>query len=450
MLKVVITGGPGGGKTESMSVLTQELEERGYKVFFVPETATELILNGICPGTNISMEDFQKFVIKKQLSKEVLYDEASTYYDMDRVVIFYDRGLMDNAAYVSKPVFEKLLKEQNLSFTDVYARYDAVVHLVTAANGAVEFYQWNDPTKEETGNNAARSESPEEAIIKDEKTLNAWVGHPHLRVFDNSTDFKGKIQRVVNEVFALLGEPVPKEIERKFLIKKPTQEEIEALGYMSKTNIIQTYLRRKNPDVERRVRQRGSKEDGFSFYYTEKTDLTDGERLEKEEKITPAEYIAYLSEANTLLHQVSKTRYCFIYENQYFELDVYPFSNEYAIIEIELNDINDEIHFPPLTFVKEVTNEADFKNCNLAKNLRFNVENVLTDDDFDWTYETGEVELEILGSGCRYYNVEKSKDKEKIFAIAKENPRNYLTRYRKENGVTVYQQWDGYSKSWIY
>ena len=33
MLKVVITGGPGAGKTEIMSVLTQELEERGYKVF---------------------------------------------------------------------------------------------------------------------------------------------------------------------------------------------------------------------------------------------------------------------------------------------------------------------------------------------------------------------------------------------------------------------------------
>ena len=41
--------------------------------------------------------------------------------------------------------------------------------------------------KEEVGNNAARLESPEEAREKDKKTLNSWIGHPHLRVFDNST-----------------------------------------------------------------------------------------------------------------------------------------------------------------------------------------------------------------------------------------------------------------------
>lgn len=373
MLKCVITGGPGAGKTEIMSHLTQILEERGYKVFIVPETATELILNGIHPGNNISMVNFQDFVLDKQLFKENLYDEAADFYDSNKVVIFYDRGIIDNCAYIDKGPFERMLKSRGLSFSDAYARYDAVLHLVTAADGAEKFYQWNDPTKEDVGNNAARLESPEEARVKDKKTLDAWIGHPHLRVFDNSTDFEGKIQRVVKEVFAMLGEPEPKEIERKFLIKKPTNKEIENLGCISETNIIQTYLRSED-GVERRVRQRGTKENGFTFYYTEKTDIGFGERIEKENKITPNEYVILLSEADTDLHQISKTRYCFVYDKRYYEMDVYSFSNEYAIVEIELNDINEEINLPPLTLVKEVTGDKDFMNYSLAKTLSFKVD----------------------------------------------------------------------------
>lgn len=373
MLKAVITGGPGAGKTEIMSHLTQILEDRGYKVFIVPETATELILNGIRPCSNISLIDFQNFVLDKQLSKEKLYDEAALYYDTDKVIIFYDRGILDACAYVDKiPTFENMLKKRNLTFSNIYAKYDAVIHLVTAANGAEQYYQWNDPSKEDCGNNAARSESPKEAIIKDKKTLNAWIGHPHLRVFDNSTDFNGKINRVVNEIFALLGEPIPTEIERKFLIKKPTDEEIENIGYISKTNIVQTYLTRKDTNIERRVRQRGTSSEGYTFYYTEKEDISNSKRLEKEEIISPNDYINYLAEADINFHQITKTRYCFIYHNQYFEMDLYPFSSEYAILEIELNKLNDDIDLPPLNIVKEVTDDKRYRNNALAKSMCLN------------------------------------------------------------------------------
>lgn len=36
----------------------------------------------------------------------------------------------------------------------------------------------------------------------------AWIGHSHLRVFDNSTNFDGKIQRVLKELYNVLGIPV--------------------------------------------------------------------------------------------------------------------------------------------------------------------------------------------------------------------------------------------------
>jgi CYTH domain-containing protein len=193
-------------------------------------------------------------------------------------------------------------------------------------------------------------------------------------VFDNSTDFKGKVKRVIDEVFALLGEPVPKEIERKYLIKMPTEQEIGKLGCISETNIIQTYLRQYNNKTERRVRQRGTKESGFTFYYTEKTEVSLGTRIEKERRISQNEYVTYLTEADTSLHQISKTRRCFIFDKRYFELDIYPFNNDYAILEIEVNDINEEIKLPPFTIVKEVTADERFKNHSLAKTLKFDLD----------------------------------------------------------------------------
>lgn len=457
MLKIALTGGPCAGKSTILSTLTQVLEERGYKALVIPETATELILNGILPNENMSGLDFQELIIEKQISKEKIYETAAKMYGDDRVVIICDRGLCDGLAYVSKDEMELLLNKWNMTVYDALNTYDCVFHLVTAADGAEEFYEWNDPSKEGAGNNAARSESPALAREKDKMNLNSWVGHPHLRIFDNSTNFADKVSRVVKELMSVLGEPEPHEIERKFLIKKPSEEEIAALGCVSKSNIIQTYLVRKHKDTERRVRQRGTKATGYKFYYTEKTVVGSGERIETERKITPDEYVELLAEADTALHQISKVRYCFIFDNKYYEMDLYPFSDEHAILEIELNDINEPINFPPLQFVKEVTDDDAYKNCSLAKSLKLETnikddfvpckhktegyckygiktsctsckrnfkyyeplvddtkcETNCSDDDLNWIYETGREESDVLGSGSTYYDVFRTKKQRK-------------------------------------
>lgn len=464
MLKIVLTGGPCAGKTQILSRLTQVLEGRGYKVITVPEAATHLILNGICPSASISMDDFQNFVIDAQIANEQVFESAAQYYDESKLIFFYDRGIVDGCAYTDKDtVFAKLLANRNMTFADAYNRYDAVLHLVTAANGAEKFYQWNDPNSTDVGNNAARSESPEEARIKDEKTLNAWIGHPHLRVFDNSTDFDGKIQRVIREVFALLGEPSPSEIERKFLIRKPTAAQLAFHGCISKTNIIQTYLKSDGTSTERRVRQRGTKESGYTYFYTEKTDVADGIRIENERKITPEEYIQLLAEADTSLHQISKVRHCFVYRNQYFELDFYPFSDKYAILEIELNHIDEPIEFPIMDILKEVTNDKSFRNSELAKTLKFDYEEpgfffggcgrgkspFVNVPPEEWTYETGRTTPEILGSGNKKQDVVRTKNEEEAFKLFKEDNRNYLTRERFFAGAIHTQWYDEENSRWF-
>lgn len=349
----VITGGPCAGKTTGLSKLERFFTDRGYKVIIVAETATEVILSGVNPK-EVPVYQFQQVIIERGISKEKTIRHVAKRFDKD-VVIFYDRGLLDSIAYMERGDFISILKTKGL--TEIQARdsYDAVFHLVTAAIGAEEYY-----TK---ANNKARRESLEEAREADRRTLSAWIGHPHLRVIDNSTGFSEKIDRLIKEVTVVMGIPTPIETERKFLVKLPTKQQLMDSNSV-KSNIVQTYLKRLNPEVERRVRQRGA--DGkFSFYYTEKKKLSKYSRDEVERRISQDEYIALLIEGVSVVH---KDRYCFFYENQYFELDIYPDWEDEAILEIELTNENQEVKIPDwISVIKEVTGDDKYSNAALAK-----------------------------------------------------------------------------------
>lgn len=96
--KIVLTGGPCAGKTTALARIEQDLQEKGYYVLIVSESATELIKGGIRPfGNNgISMLDFQKIIIPYQLKKEETYEDAIKYIPNDqKVIIIFDRGVMD-------------------------------------------------------------------------------------------------------------------------------------------------------------------------------------------------------------------------------------------------------------------------------------------------------------------------------------------------------------------
>lgn len=70
-------------------------------------------------------------------------------------------------------------------------RYDRVIFLSSAANGAEDFYSLD--------NNVARSEGIEVARSLDKKTLEGWTGHPHLTVIANvkGETFNQKIDKAV-------------------------------------------------------------------------------------------------------------------------------------------------------------------------------------------------------------------------------------------------------------
>lgn len=73
-------------------------------------------------------------------------------------------------------------------------------------------------------------------------------------------------------------------------------------------------------------------------------------------------------EADTSRRQIRKTRYCLTYDNQYFEIDIYPFWSDKAIAEIELRSEDTPIRFPKqLKVIKEVTEDVAYKNAALAR-----------------------------------------------------------------------------------
>lgn len=356
--KIVITGGPCAGKSTAMSWISNAFTQRGYTVLIIPETATELITGGVAPWTCGTNFDYQKCQVELQLTKERLFERAASTMSAEKILIVCDRGIMDNQAYMTKEEFEQISQGLGGDIVSWRDSYNAVFHLVTAANGAEAFY---------TGaNNAARYENVKEAIALDDRLIACWTGHRYLRVIDNSTDFETKMRRLEEEIATFLQEDHPYEMERKFLIAYPDIEWLESNPLCRKVQIQQVYLR-SDPGEEIRIRRRGENSH-YIYYETHKKALDGMKRMSTERRLSQSEYRQLLKNADPERRTINKTRYCLTYDNQYFEIDIYPFWKDQAILEIELKDEKEEVRFPEqISVIREVTGEAEYKNASLAK-----------------------------------------------------------------------------------
>lgn len=185
--KIVLTGGPCGGKSSALPFLENKLKSKGCYVVTVPETATLLFNNGFilaqaAPATTIIK---QTAIIKFQMAFEDTLAATSEVLGKP-IWMICDRGVMDAKAY-SGIYWDTILEQNNWSEEMFLKRYDIVCHLTSAAIGT------NLYTK---ANNAARFETAEEAIEADRRTQDAWHKHHCKFVVDNSTDFDNKLERM--------------------------------------------------------------------------------------------------------------------------------------------------------------------------------------------------------------------------------------------------------------
>lgn len=357
VIKIVLTGGPCAGKSTAVKYVSQQLDMYNIKNIVIDEQATKLFLSGKSPK-NMGNYEFHKLLFKEQLDNEKRQTEFASKFPNEKVVLICDRGLLDSRAYVTQEEFDRYSSLYGTNEDILRNSYDAVFHLVTAAKGAKEHYAFDS--------NIVRSENVDEAIRLDDDILSIWTGTPHLRVVDNSTDFDNKLARLMTEILGFLGEPEPLEIERKFLIEYPELDEINKIKVCRKVPIMQAYLTTPQ-NGNFRIRRRGEG-DRAVYIKTVKIKINDIKRIEIENYISKEEFYKYLAQQECVTGIISKDRYCIVYNNTYYELDIYPFWNDRATLEIELLSENQPYDFPPFAkLIREVSFEPEYRNLALAQ-----------------------------------------------------------------------------------
>lgn len=119
--KIVLTGGPCGGKTESIPFLLEKLRKQKYSLEIVDETANSLLELGYMPNVNISTFDFQNLLFKIQFLKEYMSEGKSK-------ILLCDRGLFDGKVYIDNIDFKKILDVNKVDEQKIFSTYDAALY----------------------------------------------------------------------------------------------------------------------------------------------------------------------------------------------------------------------------------------------------------------------------------------------------------------------------------
>ena len=176
--RIVLTGGPGGGKTTAADLIRREI---GDRIVIVPEAATMLFAGGFPRSEEYDAQvSAQKAIYHVQNNIE---DVICAMYPGR--VLLCDRGTVDGAAYWPKDhscddFFQCMhtTKESELS------RYDAVLFFETAAVGDISI----------EGGNPFRTESNKKAIELDKRLRDMWSQHPNYKFIPHQGSFIEKLK----------------------------------------------------------------------------------------------------------------------------------------------------------------------------------------------------------------------------------------------------------------
>jgi predicted ATPase len=173
--RIVLTGGPGGGKTTAADLFRREIGER---VVIVPEAATLLFTGGFPrAGTPLGVHAVQRAVYHVQRNLE---DTQAALFPGR--ILLCDRGTVDGAAYwpdESHHFFQAV----GTTLESELARYDAVIFFESAAVGGLRI----------EGGNPVRNESVQQAMTLDRKLRALWSKHPRFVLVPHNPSFFKKI-----------------------------------------------------------------------------------------------------------------------------------------------------------------------------------------------------------------------------------------------------------------
>jgi predicted ATPase len=181
---VVLTGGPGAGKTAALEVIQRELCPH---VVVLPEAASILWRGGFPRRASLpARRAAQRAIVRVQLELQRMALEE------DRVaLVVCDRGTLDGLAYwPGEP--DSYFEELGTTRARELARYAAVIQLRPPSHDGG--YRPSD----------VRTETAAEAAAIDARIEAAWSGHPRHLIVAAHDDFLAKVRATIELVRAEL------------------------------------------------------------------------------------------------------------------------------------------------------------------------------------------------------------------------------------------------------
>ena len=341
-------------KTTALVKIIEHFSSLGYKVFIIPEVPTLFSQAGMDYLTDNAafFYEGEKATLEVQLALEDKFTRMAETIDKPTIIVC-DRGTMDISAYMKPEMWKEITAGVGTTSEELRARYDAVLHLVSAADGAEQFYT--------TANNAERTEGLELAREMDKKVIQAWSEHPYLRVINNHENFDTKINRVLQDISNVLEIPQQIVEERKYIVRltgeipDANRSEIHRPILPQNLAVKCVYVVVLLNGVSVNVR-------------TTKKTLPNNEQVVTERQIDNNLYESLMRQADPYRQSIHKIRKTFIWRGQFFELDTYlaPTSN-LQILETKGIVDHEDVNFPPfIEVLEDITGNTEYYNYNLA------------------------------------------------------------------------------------
>eukprot|EP00759_Apiculatamorpha_spiralis_P039357 PhF_6_TR38157/c2_g1_i1/m.57006 len=357
--RVVLTGGPCAGKSTSLGMLKQRLAEHGFNVYCVPEAATLLVTGGLT-WTDMTEEKatiYQLALLRTQIALEDAFLDIAKA-NGKPAVILCDRGTMDGRAYCSEAAWQNIMELGGFTLEQLRdQRYEAVVHMVTAAIGAERFYNLE---------NEARTETVEQARQIDEVLRQKYVGHPKLKIITNTVhDFQSKVDRVWDFIAELIGVGDLKTKYRRYLVNHIPKDEDITVAF-EKVVLRITILA---PSVFDDIHLLLARTQGKSGYYTyQNISRREGCKKRVEHRLTEKEYRSLELNQHSDHIPIVKENISFTYGDHYFELGVFQEPVQWegtGVLYVETDEENPKL--PSFIHVeREVTRDDEFSSYNIS------------------------------------------------------------------------------------
>lgn len=203
MRKIVLTGGPGGGKSTAINHMREYFEGMGYAVGVVRESATELIISLGETRRNTPEWVFQTQLLRKQIDAEDRM-EALLRSSGKPSIMICDRGALDGQAFCTpNDWWTATVHGRDRRLTEKYLlqRYDHVIFLHSAANCGAADYQMTE----------VRQETPEEALAVENRLKAIWSAAESFAVVEATRTLNEKIEAVIDAAVRMVDSPSKKE-----------------------------------------------------------------------------------------------------------------------------------------------------------------------------------------------------------------------------------------------